>query len=392
MNAETLIASHIREVPPSGIRKFFDIASEMKDAISLGVGEPDFITPWNIRDRAIHAIERGHTHYTSNHGMPELREAIRAYLADRFGVHYALDETMITVGASEALDLVFRAILNPGEEVLVPAPSYVSYEPGIRFAGGKAVAVETFEEDAFALKPEQIDCAVTPRTKAIVLPYPNNPTGGIMTRRQLDALKPVIEKHNLFVIADEIYAELTYGGKHASMAEGYEQRTLLINGFSKAFAMTGWRLGYACGPKPVIDAMVKIHQYSMLCASIISQEAGIEALQYEAATDYAQITEMKRQYNRRRLFVVDALRNMGLSCFEPRGAFYAFPNISRTGLSSEAFCKELLNRKKVACVPGNAFGACGDGFIRCSYACSMENLTEAMRRMAEFVKECGVTC
>ncbi len=389
MNTEKIIAEHVRAVPPSGIRKFFDIASEMKDAISLGVGEPDFITPWNIREKAISSIERGRTHYTSNHGMPELREAVLDYLDKRFGVEYRMNQTMITVGASEALDLAFRAILNPGDEVLIPAPSYVSYEPGVRFAAGVAVPVNTYEKDEFVLKPENIEKAVTPRTKAIVIPYPNNPTGGIMTREQLDAIKPVIEKHDLFVIADEIYAELTYGGKrHASMAENYEDRTLLINGFSKAFAMTGWRLGYACGPKPVIDAMVKIHQYSMLCASIISQDAGLEALVYEMHTDFDQVRSMTQQYDRRRLYIVDGFRQMGLSCFEPRGAFYAFPNITSTGLSSEEFCTRLLNSKKVACVPGNAFGPGGEGFIRCSYASSMNNIMEALKRIGEFVEEC----
>ena len=388
MNIENLVATHVKDVPPSGIRKFFDIASEMKDAISLGVGEPDFATPWNVRERAIHSIEKGRTHYTSNHGMPELRKEIDIYLADRYNVHYDLKETFVTVGASEALDLAFRALLNPGDAVLVPAPSYVSYEPGVRFAHGEAVAVPTYEKDDFALMPEELEKVITPRCKLLVLPYPNNPTGGIMTREQLDALKPVIEKHDLFVISDEIYSELTYGGsRHVSMAEGYEHRTLLINGFSKAFAMTGWRLGYACGPKTIIDAMVKIHQYSMLCASTMSQEAGLEALTYERQTGFAQVEEMRRQYDRRRLFVVDSLRAMGLSCFEPRGAFYVFPNITSTGLSSADFCTELLRSKKVACVPGTAFGASGEGFVRCSYASSMNNLMEAMNRISEFVKE-----
>ncbi|MBQ4061530.1 MAG: aminotransferase class I/II-fold pyridoxal phosphate-dependent enzyme, partial [Christensenellaceae bacterium] len=344
MNTENLVAKHVKNVPPSGIRKFFDIASERKDAISLGVGEPDFITPWNIREKAINSIERGRTHYTSNHGSPDLRRAVLDYLEKRFGVYYNLNQCMITVGASEALDLVFRAILEPGDEVLIPAPSYVSYEPGVTFAHGIAVGVETYEKDEFILTPESIERAVTPHTKAIVIPYPNNPTGGIMTKEQLDAIKPVIVKHDLFVISDEIYAELTYGGlRHASIAENFEDRTLLINGFSKAFAMTGWRLGYACGPKPIIDAMVKIHQYSMLCAPIMSQDAGLEALTYEMHTDFEQVRNMTMQYDRRRLLIVDGFRQMGLSCFEPRGAFYAFPNITSTGLSSEEFCTRLLN-------------------------------------------------
>ena len=388
MNTENLVAKHVKNVPPSGIRKFFDIASERKDAISLGVGEPDFITPWNIREKAINSIERGRTHYTSNHGSPDLRRAVLDYLEKRFGVYYNLNQCMITVGASEALDLVFRAILEPGDEVLIPAPSYVSYEPGVTFAHGIAVGVETYEKDDFILTPESIERAVTPHTKAIVIPYPNNPTGGIMTKEQLDAIKPVIVKHDLFVISDEIYAELTYGGlRHASIAENFEDRTLLINGFSKAFAMTGWRLGYACGPKPIIDAMVKIHQYSMLCAPIMSQDAGLEALTYEMHTDFEQVRNMTMQYDRRRLLIVDGFRQMGLSCFEPRGAFYAFPNITSTGLSSEEFCTRLLNAKNVACVPGNAFGPGGEGFIRCSYASSMNNIVEALKRIGEFVEE-----
>lgn len=386
MNAEKLISQKVAEVPPSGIRKFFDIASEMKGAISLGVGEPDFITPWNIRDAAIHSIEQGKTHYTSNHGLPELRELVVEYLAARFNLHYEAKNTMITVGASEALDLVFRAIIDTGDEILVPAPSYVSYEPGILFAGGVPVAVDTREQDDFILTPENIERAVTPRTKAIVVPYPNNPTGAIMTRQQLDAIRPVIEKHDLFVIADEIYAELTYGGRHVSIAEGMEDRTLLINGFSKAFAMTGWRLGYASGPAPIISTMVKIHQYSMLCAPIMSQIAGIEALRSEMNSGYKQIQEMIVSYNRRRAVIVEGFREMGFSCFEPRGAFYAFPNITSTGLSSEEFCHKLLTSKKVACVPGSAFGAGGEGFIRCSYASSMANIVEALKRIREFVE------
>ena len=381
-----MIAKHVAVVPPSGIRKFFDIASEMQDVISLGVGEPDFITPWNVRDVAIHSIERGRTHYTSNHGLLELRELIVKYLDERFGVHYSAQNTMITVGASEALDLAFRALINPGDEILVPAPSYVSYEPGIAFAGGVPVAVNTFESDDFVLKPEHIEAAITPRTKAIVIPYPNNPTGAIMTREQLDALRPVIEEHDLFVITDEIYAELTYGGRHASIAQGMEDRTLLINGFSKAFAMTGWRLGYASGPKPLLDAMIKIHQYTILCAPIMSQEAGIEALSYEMHTGFKQVKDMVRSYNRRRALMVEGFRDMGLSCFEPRGAFYAFPNIQTTGLSSEEFCHRLLQEQRVACVPGSAFGPGGEGFIRCSYAASMANILEALKRIRAFLE------
>lgn len=386
MDCKQIIAKSVAAVPPSGIRKFFDIASEMEGVISLGVGEPDFVTPWNIRDAAIHSIEEGETHYTSNHGLLELRELIVQYMAERFGVHYPAADTLITVGASEALDLAFRAIIDPGDEILIPAPSYVSYEPGVRFSYGVPVAIETFEKDEFALTPKSLEKALTPKTKAIVFPYPNNPTGGVMTREQIDEIMPIIERHDLLIIADEIYAELTYGRTHASIAQGHEDRTVMINGFSKAFAMTGWRLGYASGPKPIIDAMVKIHQYTMLCAPIMSQKAGVEALKYEMHTDYAQVADMTRSYNRRRAFIVEKFREMGLSCFEPRGAFYTFPNISSTGLSSEEFCQRLLMEQKVACVPGNAFGVFGEGFIRCSYASSLDNLMEATRRMEVFIK------
>lgn len=385
MNTEQLIAQSVSEVPPSGIRKFFDIASDMKNVISMSVGEPDFVTPWNVCQAAIDSIERGETHYTSNSGMPELRALIEQYLAERFRVHYKQEQMLVTVGASEALDLAFRALLNPGDEVLIPAPSYVSYEPGVRFAHGVSVPIVTEEQDDFVIRPENIERAITPKTKLLVIPYPNNPTGAVLSAEDIVAIQSVALKHDLFVIADEIYAELTYGRDHVSFAEGFEDRTLLINGFSKAFAMTGWRLGYAAGPKPVIDAMLKIHQYTMLCAPIMSQKAGEEALRTEMHKNYYQVREMVRNYNRRRVFVVQSFRDMGFSCFEPRGAFYAFPNITKTGLSSEEFCRRLIMEQHVACVPGTAFGASGEGFIRCSYATSMENLEEAMRRIRTFV-------
>jgi len=292
---------------------------------------------------------------------------------------------LITVGASEALDLAFRALLNPGDEVLIPAPSYVSYEPGVRFAHGVAVPIVTEEKDDFVIRVENIEKAITPKTKVLVIPYPNNPTGAILTEEDVVAIQSLALKYDLFVIADEIYAELTYGGNHKSFAEGFEDRTLLINGFSKAFAMTGWRLGYAAGPKPVLDAMLKIHQYTMLCAPVMSQVAGEEAMRTEINNDYKQVREMVRQYNRRRVFVVESFREMGFSCFEPRGAFYAFPNISSTGLTSEEFCRRLILEQHVACVPGTAFGQSGEGFIRCSYATSMDNLKEAMKRIRIFV-------
>ena len=385
MNTEQLIAQSVSEVPPSGIRKFFDIASDMKNVISMSVGEPDFVTPWNVCQAAIDSIERGETHYTSNSGMPELRALIEQYLAERFHVHYKPEQMLVTVGASEALDLAFRALLNPGDEVLIPAPSYVSYEPGVRFAHGVSVPIVTEEQDDFVIRPENIERAITPKTKLLVIPYPNNPTGAVLSAEDIVAIQSIALKHDLFVIADEIYAELTYGRDHVSFAEGFEDRTLLINGFSKAFAMTGWRLGYAAGPKPVIDAMLKIHQYTMLCPPIMRQKAGEEALRTEMHKNYYQVREMVRNYNRRRVFVVQSFRDMGFSCFEPRGAFYAFPNITKTGLSSEEFCRRLIMEQHVACVPATAFGASGEGFIRCSYATSMENLEEAMRRIRTFV-------
>ena len=384
MNTQDLIANSVRNVPPSGIRKFFDIASDMKNVISMSVGEPDFVTPWNVCQAAINSIERGETHYTSNSGTPQLRKLIEKYLSERFNVHYKPEQMLVTVGASEALDLAFRALLNPGDEVLIPAPSYVSYEPGVRFAHGISIPIITKEKDDFVIKPENIEQAITPKSKILVIPYPNNPTGAVLSAEDIIAIQDLALKHNLFVIADEIYAELTYGRKHVSFAEGFEDRTLLINGFSKAFAMTGWRLGYAAGPKPIIDAMLKIHQYTMLCAPIMSQKAGEEALRTEMSKDYYQVREMVRNYNRRRVFVIESFRDMGFSCFEPKGAFYAFPNISKTGLSSEDFCRRLILEQHVACVPGTAFGTSGEGFIRCSYATSMDNLKEAMQRIREF--------
>ncbi len=384
MNTQDLIANSVRNVPPSGIRKFFDIASDMKNVISMSVGEPDFVTPWNVCQAAINSIERGETHYTSNSGTPQLRKLIEKYLSERFNVHYKPEQMLVTVGASEALDLAFRALLNPGDEVLIPAPSYVSYEPGVRFAHGISIPIITEEKDDFVIKPENIEQAITPKSKILVIPYPNNPTGAVLSAEDIIAIQDLALKHNLFVIADEIYAELTYGRKHVSFAEGFEDRTLLINGFSKAFAMTGWRLGYAAGPKPIIDAMLKIHQYTMLCAPIMSQKAGEEALRTEMSKDYYQVREMVRNYNRRRVFVIESFRDMGFSCFEPKGAFYAFPNISKTGLSSEDFCRRLILEQHVACVPGTAFGTSGEGFIRCSYATSMDNLKEAMQRIREF--------
>ncbi len=388
MKPEDFVSAKVKEVPPSGIRKFFDIASEMKECISLGVGEPDFDTPWNIREAAIYALETGRTHYTSNHGSTDLRKEILKYLELRFGLGYDLNEVVVTVGASEALDLAFRAIMNPGDEVLVPAPSYVSYMPGVSFAGGKPVPMVLKECESFRLKPESITDNLTSRTKAIVVPFPNNPTGAIMTKEDYEKILPIIIENDLLVITDEVYCELTYGGEHCSIASlpGMQERTIVINGFSKAFAMTGFRLGYAAGPKPLIDAMVKIHQYSMLCASAFSQDAGVEALRYETANGFASVKEMTAEYNRRRRLMYSSLNAMGLNCFEPLGAFYIFPNISSTGLSADEFCTRLLYEKKVACVPGTAFGEGMESFIRCSYASSLANLKEALVRIKSFIK------
>lgn len=389
MTTDRFVSKTVAQVPPSGIRKFFDIASEMKDCISLGVGEPDFDTPWNVRETAIYALESGRTHYTSNHGSTDLRKQILRYMDVRYDLSYELDQCVVTVGASEALDLVFRGIINPGDEVLVPAPSYVSYMPGVSFAGGKPVPMELKESDNFIITPESIEKAVTDKTKAIVVAFPNNPTGAIMTKEQYAKITDIIIKHDLLVISDEIYSELTYGGEHCSIATlpGMKERTVVINGFSKAFAMTGFRLGYALGPKPIIDAMVKIHQYSMLCASVISQDAGCEALKNGINTGFVQVKKMAAEYNRRRRLMYSSLNDMGLKCFEPLGAFYIFPNISSTGLKSDEFCERLLYEKKVACVPGTAFGAGGDDFVRCSYASSLENLKEALRRIKSFIEE-----
>ncbi len=385
MNYDKVLASPVVSIPPSGIRRFFDVASTMQGVISLGVGEPDFVTPWNIREASIHSIEHGRTHYTSNHGMPELRELICEYLSRRYGVRYDLSSCLVTVGASEALDLAFRALLNPGDEVLIPAPSYVSYAPCVTLAHGIPVAVPTYEEDAYALRADVLESFLNERTKAVILPYPNNPTGGIMTRPQIDAVTRVLSGRDVVMIADEIYSELTYGGTHESFAKGMEDRTILINGFSKAFAMTGWRLGYACGPKPLIDMMVKIHQYTMLCAPVMAQTAGIEALKDALSSDFAQVRAMRNAYNRRRLLIYEGFKDMGLPVFEPRGAFYIFPSIRETGMTSEQFCERLLKEGRVATVPGNAFGDAGEGHIRCSYAASTDNIMESLRRIRVFL-------
>ncbi|MTV50724.1 aminotransferase class I/II-fold pyridoxal phosphate-dependent enzyme [Heliobacillus mobilis] len=377
----------IVNLPPSGIRRFFDLVANTKGVISLGVGEPDFITPWHIREACFYGLERGYTMYTSNFGTPELRKEIAKYAAKRYHVEYEpLSEILITVGASEAVDLAMRAMLRPGEEVLVPEPSYVSYAPTVTMAGGVPVGVPTYVKDDFQLTVEALEQKVTSNTKMLVLCYPNNPTGAIMTRPELEAIARFAEKHDLLVLADEIYAELTYEGSHVSFPSiaGMKDRTILINGFSKSHAMTGWRVGYVCGNKEFVAQMTKIHQYTMLCAPIMGQMAALEALR----NGEAEKERMVDQYDQRRRFVVGRFNEMGLTCFNPRGAFYAFPSISVTGLSSDAFCEKLLAEEKVAVVPGTAFGQSGEGFIRVSYASSLANLTAAMDKMEAFVERC----
>jgi aminotransferase len=382
---KSFVAAHVRDIPRSGIREFFDIVASQKDVISLGVGEPDFVTPWHIREAAIYALEQGRTSYTSNLGMPRLREAISAHLAEKFHVQYnPATEILIAVGVSEAMDIALRAVIDPGDEVIFHEPCYVSYSPSIALAHGVAVSVPCRAEDGFAVRAEAIEKAITPKSKALVLNFPTNPTGGTMTRAELQSIADVAIRHDLLVLTDEIYSELTFEGEHVSIASlpGMRERTIFLHGFSKAYAMTGFRIGYACAPAHLTDAMMRIHQYSMLCASIISQEAALEAIQ-NGAPDTA---EMREQYRLRRNLVVNAMNSMGLDCHLPRGSFYAFPSVAKTGLSSKEFAVRLLQEEKVACVPGSAFGASGEGFLRCCFATSLPQLEEAMNRMARFVK------
>ncbi len=382
------IADNIVNMPTSGIRKFFDVVSTMEGVISLGVGEPDFETPWHVREAAVTSIEKGKTAYTSNQGMVPLRKAIADYLFEKYNIKYhAEEEILITVGASEGIDLALRALCNPGDEVLVVEPSYVSYKPCVVMAGGVPVTVTTKEENDFRLTVKDIEEKLTEKTKVLILPYPNNPTGAIMEKKDLEAISDIIIKNDLIVISDEIYAELTYGRHHISVASlpGMHERTIVLNGFSKAFAMTGWRLGYAAAPKIFIEQMTKIHQYIIMCAPTMSQYAGFEALISEDREEDVDI--MREAYDERRRVMVDGFRNMGLSCFEPMGAFYVFPCIKSTGLTSEEFCERLLFEENVAVVPGTAFGDCGEGFIRCSYAYSIENIREALERIEKFVKK-----
>ena len=389
MNYDRSLNARVAAVPPSGIRRFFDLAATMKDTISLGVGEPDFITPYHIRNAAINSIVDGETQYTPNRGLLALRKEISGYLQKRYQITYdPQKEILVTVGASESIDVALRALISDGDEVLVPEPSYVSYSPSVIFAGGTPVGVETREDTDFRLSAQRVREAITPRTKALILPYPNNPTGAVMGREELEKLAQVVRERELLVISDEIYSELTYGGEHVSFASlpGMWPYTLTINGFSKSFAMTGWRVGYICGPGELISVMNKIHQYGILCAPRQGQAAALEALRSGRENGYEDVMQMRESYNRRRRLMVDGLRKMGLHCFEPRGAFYVFPSIQSTGLSSETFCERLLQEKRVACVPGTAFGPCGEGYIRCSYATAVDKLNVALERMADFVQ------
>ena len=379
------LSKQIKDIKPSGIRKFFDIVSEMPDAISLGVGEPDFDTPWHIRDEGIYSLEKGRTFYTSNSGLKELRMEICNYLKRSQGIEYNYnDQVIITVGGSEAIDIGLRAMLDPGDEVLIPQPSYVSYEPCTILAGGVPVPINLKNENEFRLTAQELEDAVTEKTKVLILPFPNNPTGAIMEKKDLEAIAEVIKKHDLYVMSDEIYAELTYKDKHVSIASlpGMYERTILINGFSKAYAMTGWRLGYACGPKEIIEQMTKIHQFAIMCAPTTSQYAAVNALK----NGDEDVKQMREAYNQRRRFLMHSFKEMGLQCFEPYGAFYVFPCIKEFGMTSDEFATRFLEEEKVAVVPGTAFGDCGEGFLRISYAYSLENLKVAIDKLKNFVE------
>ncbi len=380
------ISQVVKAVPASGIRRFFDIVSQMDDVVSLGVGEPDFVTPWRISEAAIYSIEKGHTHYTSNYGLLELRELIAASLNERWNLEYNPEEQLlVTVGVSEALDLAMRAILNPGDEVLVPEPCYVSYSPCIIFAGGIPVPLPTTVETGFKVTPEQIETAITEKTKAILISYPSNPTGATASAEELQAIIDVCARHDLFVLSDEIYDRLTYNGMHTCVAtlKGAYERTILMNGFSKAYAMTGWRVGYVAASKEIIELMMKIHQYTILCTPVTSQMAAVEALR----SGESDSCEMVEEYDRRRKLIVGGLNSIGLDCPMPGGAFYAFPSIRSTGLTSQEFADRLLFEEKVAVVPGDAFGKCGEGYVRCSYATAIDRIEVALERIARFVKQ-----
>ena len=385
MKRRNIISQRVKDVSPSGIRRFFDILASMDDVISLGIGEPDFVTPWRIREAGIYSLERGYTSYTSNYGMLELREELSRHIKGLYNIDYdPQQELLITVGVSEGLDLAMRAIIDPGDEVLIPDPGYVSYVPCTVLAGGVFVPVPTSIENDFRVRAEDIEARITPRTKAILLGYPNNPTGAVMDRKGLAEVAEVAERHDLIVISDEIYDRLVYGVKHTCFASlpGMKERTVLLNGFSKSYAMTGWRLGYAAATGDILEAMMKIHQYTMMCAPTMAQMAAIEALK----TNDVYVAEMVEDYDRRRRVMVKGLNDIGLTCFEPKGAFYAFPSIKSTGLSSEDFAERLLIEDRVAVIPGSTFGQCGEGHVRCCYATSMTEIEEALERMGRFVK------
>ncbi len=384
MNYDNILNERIQNIKPSGIRKFFDILEEMTDAISLGIGEPDFVTPWHIRDAGIYSLERGHTKYTSNAGMLQLRREIAAYLNRRFDLRYDYaSQILVTVGGSEAIDLALRVLLNPGDEVIVPVPSFVCYGPLAEMAGGAPKYLELKAENQFRLTPEELRSAITDKTKVLVLPFPSNPTGGTMDRKDLEAIAQVLEGTDIMVISDEIYAELTYGRRHVSLANlsNMYDRTVVVNGFSKSHAMTGWRMGYVCAPKPIIAAMTKLHQFGIMSAPTTSQYAAVEAMR----NGDADIEHMREEYDRRRRYLVENLNRIGLQCFEPKGAFYVFPDIRSTGLTSEEFCERFLLEEKVAVIPGSAFGPGGEGFVRACYAASMKDIAEAVARMDNFL-------
>ena len=381
----SLLSPTVTQLPQSGIRKFFDMLGDMKDVVALTVGQPDFVTPWHIREAGIESLERGKTYYTSNAGMPELRRAVSDYLTRRFDIapYDPNSEVVVTVGGSEAIDIAMRAVLTPGDEVIIPNPAFVCYEPLARMTGAVPVIIETKVEDCFKLTPEALRAAITPRTKMLVLPYPNNPTGAIMTEQELCEIADVLRDTNILVLSDEIYAEMTYGRKHVSVAsiEGMRERTILVSGFSKAYAMTGWRLGYLCAPAPLAKQMLKLHQYAIMCAPTTAQFAAVEALD----NGDRDVEEMVEEYDRRRRYLYDGLRSMGIECFEPEGAFYIWPQIGKFGLTSEEFCTRLLHEQGCAIVPGTAFGECGEGFARISYAYSIKHITQALERMEKFV-------
>ncbi len=381
----SVLSDVVKTIEPSGIRKFFDLANGMKDVISLGVGEPDFVTPWHIRNEGVYALEKGKTHYTANAGFLELRQEITNYIERKTGVRYNPNgEVLVTVGGSEAIDLAIRALVNPGDEVLIPEPSFVCYKPCTILAGGVPVPIVTKVEDKFKLTAEKLRAAITPKTKLLILPYPNNPTGAIMTKPELEEIAGVLKDTNIMVLTDEIYAELTYGREHASIVSipHMAERTIYVNGFSKSYAMTGWRLGFAAAPAPLMKQMLKIHQFAIMCSPTTSQYAAIEALRHGDED----IAKMREEYDCRRRMIVEGFRNMGLSCFEPEGAFYVFPDIRSTKMNSNEFCETLLQKEKVAVVPGTAFGESGEGFIRCSYAYSVSSISEALSRIERFVK------